>query len=211
MRTASHYRFSAITYLLLAIGFQFMFGCARASWFIGVGGKYNEAKIEFQRGRFANIDKVIDLLEALVREDPTYRDSLTLLGMAYYRKGRNHDAFQILHRALAVNPEDEIAWLVLGLTQFRLGDNEKGLKAVQGGLTLLIKASQDGYRGYEHEYWDRNNAVKKVIRKAVFAARKGLDERKNLIRAVENVFLAIDDEEFLQRIERPSERETDIE
>ena len=55
------------------------------------------------------MNRAIIALESVVKEDPTYRDSLTLLGRAYYRQGRYQDARQILMRAVAVNKDDEIA------------------------------------------------------------------------------------------------------
>ncbi|HME61909.1 MAG TPA: tetratricopeptide repeat protein, partial [Candidatus Binatia bacterium] len=69
------------------------------------------------------MDKAIVALESVVGQDPTYKSSLTYLGRAYYRKGRYRDAFAILQRAVAVNKEDEQAWLVLGVTELRLGQN----------------------------------------------------------------------------------------
>ena len=55
------------------------------------------------------MDRAVVALEAVVMADPTYKDSLTYLGRAYYRKGRYQDAFAILQRASAVNPDNEIA------------------------------------------------------------------------------------------------------
>lgn len=176
--------------------------CARPAFLagIGTGGKYLEAKEEIMRRRGGNLEKAIVNLETVVRDDPTYRDSLTLLGRAYYMRERYGDAKLILQRALAVNKEDEIAWLAIGLAQLRLGENEKGLEATQGGLTLFSKASTEGYRGYK--YWDRAGQVRIVMRRAVVATRKGMEEKENLIRSVENLLSAADEEEWLLRNER---------
>ena len=61
------------------------------------------------------MDKAVVSLEYVVSQDPTYKNSLTYLGRAYYRKERYKDAYVILQRAVAVNKDDEIAWLALGL------------------------------------------------------------------------------------------------
>ena len=66
------------------------------------------------------MDRAVVALEAVVMVDPTYKDSLTYLGRAYYRKGRYQDAFAILERAVAVNPDNEMAWMSLGVTQLQL-------------------------------------------------------------------------------------------
>ena len=204
MRAASNHSHITFGYLLLAAILVLVSGCSNPKWFFGTGGKYNEARLEVTRGRAANIDKAIANLEAVVTQDPTYKDSLTLLGRAYYKKERYRDADLILQRALQVDKEDEIAWIAVGLTQLRLGQDETGLEALKGGLTLINKVSTGGYRG--HEYWDRAGRVRLAIRRAIILALKGLEEKENLIRSGENVLAAIDEEEFFQRFERKEVR-----
>ena len=196
----------AIAYLLLAISLPSIPGCSRPAFLVGIGtgGRYSEAREEISRRRGGNVDKAILNLETVVREDPTYKDSLTLLGRAYYIKGRYGDARLILQRALAVNNEDEIAWMVLGITQLRLGENDKGLETLRGGLTLFSKNSVESYRGYT--YWDRAGKVKIALRRAIFVARKGLEEKENLIRSMENFLAVVDEEEWNLVIERPIDR-----
>jgi tetratricopeptide (TPR) repeat protein len=147
--------------------------------------------------------KAIPALEAVVREDPTYRDSLTLLGRAYYRTGRYQDANAILQRAVVVNQNDEIAWFVLGLTQLRLGQNQVGLETVKGGLTLLSKASVRGYRDYPD--WDSKNLVRSSIQRTAFLAAKGQEEKDNLLRSADALLIRIDDEENFQRVDSMQE------
>jgi len=205
MRAASNHSHITFGYWLLAAILLLVSGCSGPKWYFGTGGKYNEAMIELTRRRGSNLDKAIANLEYVVTQDPTYRDSLTLLGRAYYRRERYQDAHLIAQRALAVNNEDEIAWLVLGLAQLRLGHDEKGLETLKGGLTLFNKVNGSGYRGYQ--YWDRAGKVRIAIRRAVFVALKGLEEKDNLIKSVENVFAAWDEEEFFRRFEQREERE----
>ena len=206
MRTLRHRRLSVIAYLLLALSLSLVWNCSRPAFLagIGIGGKYSEAKEEITRRRGGNIDKAILNLAAVVKEDPTYRDSLTLLGRAYYMKGMYQDASQILDRALRVNPDDEIAWMALGMTQLRLGDDQKGMKTVQGGITLFSKVSTEGYRGFK--YWDRAGKVKTTLRRTIAVARKGLEERENIIRAMENMLATIDEEEYYLRTEAATDR-----
>lgn len=206
MRLSNNHCSSLFTMLLLTSNILFVVGCSRPSLLTGIGndGKYMEAREEITRRRGGNVDKAILNLEGVVQDNPMYRDSLALLGRAYYMKGRYGDAFQVLQRAVAVNPENEIAWLTLGTTQLRLGQHEKGLKAVQGGLTLLSKTSGEGYRGYV--YWDRNGKVRAGIRRAAFVALKGTEEKETLVTTVENVLKAVDEEEWYQQIESTKER-----
>jgi len=101
-------------YLLVAICYLLIAGCTHAIPRFGTGGRYAEGKAEVTKSRGGNLDRAILSLEAVVRQDPTYEDSLTLLGRAYYKKGRYGDARQILERALVVNKEDDTVIGVAG-------------------------------------------------------------------------------------------------
>lgn len=166
---------------------------------IGLGGRYldGRAEVTFRGG---NTKLAISKLEEVVQKDPFYRDSLTLLGRAYYKDGRYQDALQILKRALAVKEEDEIAWIALGLTQLRLGDDENGLKSLKGGLTLLGRVAKEGYRGFA--FWDKNGLVRTSLRRAVLEATKGLEEKQRIIRSAELLLAQIDQETWLQEREK---------
>jgi len=162
---------------------------------LGKAGKYRTAKKDLAKLRGTGASTAVPLLEAIVKDDPFYRDTLTLLGRAYYQQRRYQAAWQILQRAVLVNKEDEIAWLLLGLTQLRLGNDQKGLENFKGGLSLLYKkATKYGYRGYES--WDVNKLVQSSIRRAIFQVQKsGLDNKQRLIRSGEVILTRIDDEE----------------
>jgi tetratricopeptide (TPR) repeat protein len=193
----SHKRGAVLGWLLIGVAAIIVPGCSKPEWSFGSGGKYNDANMELIRGRAGNLDKAIQDLQFVVQENPTYRDSLTLLGKAYYRKGRYYEAYTIVQRALAVNKDDEIAWLVYGLSQLRVGENAKGLETIKGGLTLLAKAMKEEYRGYS--YWDPRGTVRNTLNRAVFQALKGLEERENLIQINEQLLARIDEEEWFQR------------
>jgi tetratricopeptide (TPR) repeat protein len=143
------------------------------------------------------MDKAIVALESVVSQDPTYKLSLTYLGRAYYRKGRYQDAFEILQRAVAVKADDEMAWIALGLTELRLGQTEKGIETLKGGLTLANKAFVDGYHNYI--YFDTRGLIKGAIRRSAFAVTKGAREKEDIIRSTDHVLALVDDEENFQR------------
>lgn len=201
MGNFSNSRLPLVGVFLLVLGLQFVSGCSKPDWHFGRSGQYSEAKTEIIRRVNGNLDKAIANFAAIANDDPTYRDTLTLLGRAYYKKGRFQDAHVILQRAVAVRQDDEIAWLLFGVTQLRLGDNERGLESVRGGLTLFNKATADHkYRDYDG--WDPADRVSNATRRAVFIALKGLEQKDDLIRSVESVLSAVEDEEFHQIFEK---------
>ena len=163
----------------------------------GVGGRYEEGRGEFLRGRGGDMDRAIAALEYVVSQDPTYKQSLTYLGRAYYRKARYRDAFAVLQRALAVDKEDEMAWLTLGLAQLRLNQDEKGMESLKGGVTLANKVWVDGYHNYL--YWDTRGVVRASLRRSAFLLTKGLEEKDNIIQTTDRLLALVDEEENFQK------------
>ena len=163
----------------------------------GIGGRYEEGKEQFLRGRAGDMDTAIVALENVVSQDPTYKYSLMYLGRAYYRKGRYQDAFAVLQRAVAVNKDDEIAWMALGLAQLRLGQNDNGIESLKGGITLANKVMVDGY--HNHIYWDTRGLIRASMRRCAFLLTKGPEEKENIIQNTDRLFALIDDEENFQR------------
>ena len=163
----------------------------------GVGGRYEEGKDQFLRGRGGDMDTAIDALEFVVSKDPAYKNSLMYLGRAYYRKARYQDAHAILQRALALNQEDELAWLAFGLTQIRIGQVDKGLESLKGGITLASRVMVDGYHNYT--YWDTRGLIRASIRRSAFLLTKGTEEKDNVIQATDRLLVVVDEEENFQK------------
>lgn len=163
----------------------------------GIGGRYEEGRDQFLRGRGGDMDVAITALESVVSQDPTYKNSLMYLGRAYYKKGRYQDAYAVLQRALAVDKEDEQAWIAFGLTQLRLGQNDKGIESLKGGITLANKVMVDGYHNYL--YWDTRGLIRASLRRSAFLLIKGIEERENIIQTTERLLTLVDDEENFQK------------
>lgn len=185
----------AVAAILLIVGFT----SACNHWVprFGIGGRYEEGREQFLRGRAGDLDTAIVALESVVSVDPTNKNSLTYLGRAYYGKGRFQDAYAILQRALAINKEDEIAWIALGLTQMRLGQVEKGVETLKGGITLASRVMVDGYLNYL--YWDTRGLIRASIRRSAFLLTKGAEERDNIQRNTDQLLALVDDEDNFQR------------
>ena len=204
MRTASHGRISVMIAVLSVVGCGLLSGCTHAIPRWGTAGRYLEGRDQFLRGRGGDMQTAVNALESVVGDDPTYKDSLTLLGRAYYRQARYQDAIRFLQRAVAVNEKDEIAWLVIGLTQLRLGEDEKGVETLKGAITLVSKASVRGYRDFPE--WDSKGVVRTYISRSVVQVIKGVEEKEKLMQTVETLLARMDDEENFQRINAPRQR-----
>ena len=204
MKTKTDSANPILGFVLLTVCSLFLSSCGLFSHDIprfGIGGRYNEGREQFTRGRGGDMDRAVSALEAVVQQDPTYRDSLTLLGRAYYRKGRYQDANQILQRALVVNKNDEVAWLTLGMTQLQLGQDERGVETLKGALTLVSKVVTKGYRGYPE--WDIKGGVRSAISRSALEVTKGVEDKENILRACDTLLTRMDDEENFQKNTAP--------
>jgi tetratricopeptide (TPR) repeat protein len=181
------FSFSTIVVLLALIG------CNHAIPRFGVGGRYEEGRDQFFRGKGGDMDRAVEALEYVVSRDPLYKDSLTYLGRAYYRKGRYQDAFAILQRAVAVNKDNEVAWIALGLAQMRLGQTDNGMESLKGGITLAHKVMVEGY--HNHKLWDSRGVVRGALRRSAFLLAKGMEEKDNILQANDRLLTLVDDEE----------------
>ena len=190
---------------LLFLSLLPLFSCARPTG-IGIGGRYLDGKMELIRRSDGDLNKAVDLLESVVMEDPLYKDSLMLLARAYYKKGRYGGAMQVAQRSLSINPKDEIAWIILGLIQLRLGDNDNGLESLKGGLTLLSQVSKPGYR--DVEAWDPKGSVRNALSRTVFITLKGVSYRDDIIRSAEQLLATIDHEEWMGAADQALDRRT---
>ena len=182
-----------------------LIGCNHYIPRFGVGGRYEEGMDQFWRGRAGNMDVAVTSLEYVVSQDPTYKKCLTYLGRAYYRKTRYQDAFAVLQRALAVNKEDEIAWIALGVTQLRLNQLDKGIESLKGGITLASRVMVNGYHNYM--YWDTRGLVGASMRRSAFLVMKGPEEKDGIIQSTERLLALVDEEENFQRNARIQNQE----
>jgi tetratricopeptide (TPR) repeat protein len=190
-------RYSVIRLSFLFFACLAFSSCSNTLPRFGFGGRYEEGRDQFLRGRGGDMDKAVVALEYVVSQDPTYKHSLTYLGRAYYRKERYKDAYAVLQRAVAVNKDDEIAWLALGATELRLGQNDKGIETLKGGITLASKVLGEGYRNYER--WDLRGTVKASVRRCAFYVAKGPEEKENILQSTDRLLALIDDEENVQK------------
>jgi len=138
-----------------------------------------QAGSNVQSGRLAfsigNHQTARNYFGSAARTDPNYiyRSDLpggsiqSYLGRADYVTERYPQARQELEQALAVNNDDNVARLYLGLTLARMGDRENGLKEIQSamqGLYDWIMYVQEHFRYSYGQFWDMNGTIRAAIR-----------------------------------------------
>jgi len=151
------------------------------------------------------------LLDA-AKNDPNYvyvydlfRESVwTYLGRSQYATKRYSEARQSLERALALDKDDHLARLYLGLTLTRLGDLAKGVKEIEAGMKGIhdwLEYTQSA-RPFE-AYWDPGREIRKTIEKDL-AGDPGQDVgRDQLISDAEWVGKRMEEEvEYVRRDRR---------
>jgi tetratricopeptide (TPR) repeat protein len=137
-----------------------------------------QAGSNVQSGRLAfsigNYQMARGYFESAAQVDPNYiyRSDLpggsvqSYLGRADYATERYPQARQELEQALAIDKEDNVARLYLGLTLARLGDRENGLKEIQSamqGLYDWIWYVQEHFRYSYGQFWDMNGTIRAAI------------------------------------------------
>jgi tetratricopeptide (TPR) repeat protein len=189
------HRFISVFFII-----AFLSACGVRLPAVGIEGHYRQGRSLLIRPDRGTVGQSVSYLEEVAKRDPFYKDTLTLLARALYYQGVYQDAFQFAQRAVVVDKEDGIAWLMLGLIRLRLGDDEAGLENVKTGVALINKVSKNGYRGYVR--WDINDVIRSSIRRTmVVITRDGLINKDEVIRASEQILTRMDDEELSQEAE----------
>jgi tetratricopeptide (TPR) repeat protein len=102
----------------------------------------------------------------------------TYLGRAYYEMGKYPEARAALEKALAIDPNDYVARLYLGMTLARSNDRDRGLAEMETALhgihDWLENLTSESSIGI---YWDPNKQIRTAI-------EKGLAEKPTAIELV---------------------------
>jgi tetratricopeptide (TPR) repeat protein len=138
-----------------------------------------QAGSNVQSGRLAfsigNYPTARSYFESAAQVDPNYIYHSDLpggsvqsyLGRADYVTERYAQARGELERALAIDKDDNVARLYLGLTFARMGDQVNGLKEIQSAMQALydwIWYVQEHFRYSYGQFWDINGTIRAAIR-----------------------------------------------
>jgi tetratricopeptide (TPR) repeat protein len=133
---------------------------------------------EFTSGRQAyltgNNEAALAYFYSAAQKDPNYVYGTALqqgiwsyVGRSEYAIGRFPQARQNLERALAANKGEDVARLYLGLTLARSGDQQRGLKEIEGGMKGIydfLEYVTEAHRFSFGQFWDPNLEIRKAIR-----------------------------------------------
>jgi tetratricopeptide (TPR) repeat protein len=148
--------------------------------FVSACGGVFQAGSDVQSGRLAfsigNYQMARTYFAQAAQVDPNYVYNSDLpggsiqsyLGRADYETKRYASARRLLQQALAINKNDNVARLYLGLTLAQMGDRENGLKEIQAGLKGLydwiVYVRKNFSAGNEYgQFWDQNGTIRAAI------------------------------------------------
>lgn len=132
----------------------------------------------------------------------------TYVGRSQYLTKRYQEARQSLERAVAADPNDNLAHLYLGLTLARSGDAARGFKEIEAGMQGLFDWLEYINRVRPHEaYWDPLGEIRIAISKDLDnMAAKDFD-REQMIADGEWLGYKMEDE--IERVRQDERRQMD--
>ncbi|MGH7887382.1 MAG: tetratricopeptide repeat protein [Candidatus Binatia bacterium] len=144
----------------------FIAGCAS----LEIGGEFLSGRRALLMG---NNEAALAYFQSTAQKDPTYtygtayrQGVWSYLGRAEYATGRLPQARQSLDKALAANQQEDLARLYLGLTLARSGDQQRGLKEIEGGMKGIhdwIEWVTQTHRFSFGQFWDPRREIRQAI------------------------------------------------
>lgn len=165
-----------------------------------VGGKFLSGRQALLRNEpetaLAYFSEVAKQNPDYVYESMYFREGIwTYVGRAQYQLGKLDEARRSLERALAQDPNDNMARLYFGLTLLRSGESEPGFKELQSGLRGLYDWIEymESSRPLQ-AYWDPTREIRNAIDKEVQAIRARDIDREELVANAEWVGKQMEEE-----------------
>jgi tetratricopeptide (TPR) repeat protein len=150
---------------LLFLSIFFLAGCSA----ITVGGQFSAGRRALLAG---DPETAVSYFSAVAEQNPNYVNVIqnyregvwTYLGRAQYETKRYQEARRSLERALAMNKDDAMAKLYLGLTLMQTGDVSRGVKETEAGMKGLYDWIEymNRTRPFQ-DFWDPTRQIRKQI------------------------------------------------
>jgi len=120
-----------------------------------------------------NNEAALTYFQSAAQRDPNYKYGtafqqgiLSYVGRSEYAIGRLPQARETLEKALTANRDEDIARLYLGLTYARIGDRQRGLKDIEGGMRGIndwIEWVTEAHRFSFGQFWDPAREIRTAI------------------------------------------------
>jgi len=120
-----------------------------------------------------NNETALTYFQSAAQRDPNYKYGtafqqgiLSYVGRSEYAIGRLPQARETLEKALTANRDEDIARLYLGLTYARIGDRQRGLKDIEGGMRGIndwIEWVTEAHRFSFGQFWDPAREIRTAI------------------------------------------------
>lgn len=132
----------------------------------------------------------------------------TYVGRTQYALGKLKEARQSLERALAQEPNDDMARLYLGLTLMRNGEYERGVKELETAMRGLYDWLEYVERTQPFEvYWDPGRGIRSAIEKELEGIKAKDFDRDELLANAEWLGMRMEEEIDWARRDRRRQRE----
>ena len=120
-----------------------------------------------------NNEAALAYFQSAAQIDPSYKYGTAFqqgiwsyVGRSEYAVGRLPQARETLEKALTTNRDEDIARLYLGLTYARIGDRQRGLKEIEGGMRGLndwLEWVTEAHRFSFGQFWDPAREIRTAI------------------------------------------------
>ena len=120
-----------------------------------------------------NNETALAYFQSAAQKDPNYKYGtafqqgiLSYVGRTEYAVGRLPQAKETLEKALGANRDEDLTRLYLGLTLARIGDRQRGLSEIEGGMKgiqAFLDYVNEAHRFSFGQFWDPANAIRSAI------------------------------------------------
>lgn len=120
-----------------------------------------------------NNETALAYFQSAAQKDPNYKYGsayqqgvLSYVGRTEYAVGRLPQARETLEKALSANRDEDLTRLYLGLTLARIGDRQRGLSEIEGGMKgiqAFLDYVNEAFRFSFGQFWDPANAIRSAI------------------------------------------------
>lgn len=120
-----------------------------------------------------NNEAALAYFQSAAQRDPNYKYGtayqqgvLSYVGRSEYAIGQLPQARETLEKALMANRDEDITRLYLGLTYARIGDRQRGLKEIEGGMRGIhdwLEWVTEAHRFSFGQFWDPARDIRTAI------------------------------------------------